>query len=244
MKTVEIEKLKSEVVSEVGLIDAMFGGKVTSISITTPEQYTMADQALVNLRLLQGSIKDRFFKAISPLKEAVKKAKEALGQVEDIEGELLTPVSNRVNVIKREMGAYQTRLAIEKEKAAEEQARVDEEARKKDLALKAKLEAAKTTAAQANIQKQRVAIAQERAAATVATPVIVKAAGSSVVTTYKGKVTVLKEFLHGVIDGTIPEDVLSLNESVLNSYVRSDIETVRQWPGVEVVPVVNIRAAR
>jgi hypothetical protein len=55
-------------------------------------------------------------------------------------------------------------------------------------------------------------------------------------TTWTGEVTDLQALVDAVIAGTVPRDVLMVNQPVLNGYARSMHALLNNWPGVRAVP--------
>jgi hypothetical protein len=84
-----------------------------------------------------------------------------------------------------------------------------------------------------------------KAAPVVATVVevaanVTKAAGVTERTTWAGEVTDLNKLIDAVIAGTVPRDVLMVNQVTLNGYARAmrDLMT-KNWPGVRAVPTTK-----
>lgn len=81
--------------------------------------------------------------------------------------------------------------------------------------------------------------AEVKAAPVIAAPIAAVesqvAAGGKGRKTYKPRVHDVEAFIAAVFAGTIPRDVLTIDEVVLNRYTRDVPKVVQTWPGVTVV---------
>jgi hypothetical protein len=234
MATVQIGKIQSELPS--------LKVEVAEIEVTGPESYAYAEGVLGRVREIRkgwATIWDRIQeKTIKPIRSGL----EELYQLNrDADG----PLAILEDSIKGKLTGYQRKVL--RQKAEEDAAKAREEARLQAEA-EAKARAAQTAATPQ--MKGRLSAAAERLmqqAATVAEqePTIEAPTGShsGVRTSKKLRIGDLDLFLASIVEGTIPRDVLPMEElvSTLTKKWKSDPD-VATWPGVEIyddVQVVN-----
>lgn len=116
-------------------------------------------------------------------------------------------------------------------KAAEEKQRKADAARSKPLKQKLEAEAAVLTT---NAEILDMGGAAQPVVGTHSTVRAKKVA----------QVSNLSKLLQGVIDGIIPDDVITINQVELNTAYRIDPEVVASWPGVTIIDDINISGRR
>jgi hypothetical protein len=214
-----------------------------SIEIDSPEMYRLAGDELASIKGKAKQLDEQRKSITKPLDDA-KKA------VMDLFRRPLEVLTSAEGILKRSMLAYDQE---QRRKQEEEQrkARIAAEAERQRQQAEAdkKAEEARQAAEAGDVKKAAELQQQAEETAAVAemitAPVIQlekpKASGVAVRKTYKARVTDLKALLQGVIDGVVPDAVIEINESVLNSQARSLKESMK-YPGVEVYTEEGISA--
>jgi membrane protein involved in colicin uptake len=214
-----------------------------SIEIDSADMYRLAGDELATIKGKAKQLDEQRKSITKPLDDA-KKA------VMDLFLRPLEILTSAENSLKRSMLTYdqeQRRKQEEEQRKASEAAAAERRRQQEEAAQKAeearKAAEAGDTQKAAELQQQ----AEEKAAVAemITAPVIQmekpKAAGVNVRKTYKARVTDMKALLQAVIDGKVPEAVIEVNESVLNSQARSLKESMK-YPGVEVYTEEGISA--
>lgn len=235
------QKAITETKKEVAALAAPVLHMLGSLKIVDADSYGKADTILSRIREARKGVTAKLAPILSPIEKAFKEIKEARDAIKDLHSELDKPLEVAEGQVKSLMRSYK----IEEQRLIEE---FEEEKRMEAEKAESRLREALEKENNAKTAAMRVRLAQKRIEAEAAVEVIeevaiaapVKAASSSTRTIPKWKVTDIKALLKAVVAGQIPEDMLLVNITVGNSYLKVAREEMEKWPGIEVFNDVQI----
>jgi hypothetical protein len=216
--------------------------KASVTSVTTPvltdaNYITVTDQAsLSTADLYLKRIRDARSGVNEKLDPIIRPVYEGLQALYALKRELSDPL----DLAERELKHKMTDFHMAQRRAEElERHKVEEETRRLSELAQAEVAKSQDTGLSA-IERARAKVKAKQAvveAVTVAQPVVipVRATNSSFIPTEKWEITNLKEFLKGIIDGTIPEEMVSVHAVNMNAMWRMNKGKVKGWPGVRMV---------
>lgn len=235
------QKAITETKKEVAALAAPVLHMLGSLKIVDADSYGKADTILSRIREARRGVEAKLSPIATPIEKAFKEIQEARKAVKALHTELDSPLEQAEAQVKGLMRGYkieEQRLIAE---AEEEKSR---EAEKADKLLREALEKennAKTAAMRVRLAQKRIeAEAAVEKVEEVAVAAPVKAASSSTRMISKWKVTDMKALLKAVVAGEIPEDMLLVNITVGNSYLKMARAEMEKWAGVEVWDDVQI----
>ena len=231
----ELEKTKKEALIQ----SRPLLTQATALLVVDEPSYIAADDLRSKIKASRKVFWDRITKAVTP-------AYQALQELYSIRNDLTKPLDDADVVITDKMKAFKR---IEAERVREEERRRELEAAKLREQAAEKLrreETAKTTQMQAKLAMQREAL-EEKAEEVETRPIeTVKAANSGTRSVLKIRVLDRLALIKAVAAGEFPDDVLDVDMSVLNSYLRTkqvDAESAKAI-GCEVYEDVQIVSGR
>lgn len=196
----------------------------TITKITSDEEYKLADA-------VRGDV-DKYLKWWEPQAEGViRPIRQGLDAMYALNRNMTQPALDLKAGMTRLMSAYQRELIAEKTKAKQEELRLAEEAERK---------AAQATTTTLKQRFYQAAQESREVAATIDQVGPVEGDSSHSRPVKKWRITNLLEFLTGITSRIIPVDFVEINTVKLNELLRTDEETLRQYPGVEVYEDVQI----
>lgn len=217
--------------------------KIFTLQVKDEAGYAVADYYLGRIREARKTIKAKFSTFIDPLKESVKKAKEALDQANKFMFELDEPLEEGEIKVKALLHDFTVkRLAEER---AEENRRQAEQA---ELNMQAQIaytkeQAAKTEAMRKRLATQRVDL-EAKAAEVEAVPVAqpVKVSNSSVRTKKVCHVVKKRDLMAAALDpqSPVPLEIFRVDQLMLNAWFKQRPDFVAQWPGISIEDDVTI----
>ena len=194
--------------------------RAVELEVVDSRSYAVADNLLSVIRKARKTWADRTSKITAPLKEAMAQLKVSMAEAKSFVEEVDSPLAQGEQVLRDSMRQYKLEEArlIEEERRKEqaEKDRLWREAEEKRL----KAEQAKTPQMASRLANQAAKL--EVAAATVAAPVQVpvKVQGSGTRTIRVWRVVDLKALLQGVVDGTVPTEIISLDTGFITGLHR------------------------
>lgn len=234
-------KVVTETKKEIAALTAPVLHHLAALQITDADSYLKADGLLSRIRTARKSIIEKLSPIFDPIERAFKEMKEARSAVSKLQDELDAPLAQGELQIKGLMREYKMeearQIAVAEDKKRQEKEKADrllreaqeKEANARTAAMRARL-AQKRVEAESKVEE--VDGREEEAP--------VKAAASSTRTVIKWRVTDFRKVLQGVLDGKIPEEMVSVNITVGNQCLKLDKEEMRQWSGIEIYDDVQI----
>lgn len=227
-------KARAEAITTIGPLR----GLADTLVIETEEDYIAADGDLQRISKARRWWDAKANEIISP-------ARKVLDLLYDLRNEFSKPLEADEKTIKGKMVDFKTRernqLRIAEEKRQEDIRKTRELAEEKER----KAAAARTKPMQTKLAIQAAELQQVVAMQEVAGPAEeVKAEGSSVRSKKVAQVKDLKAMLAGIISGEIPDDIISINQTELNTAYRLEAAIVAAWPGIEIVDEITIARTR
>lgn len=195
-----------------------------ALAIKDKESYDRAADLLLYAKGLNKKIVGYFKDLKDPINRAkdeiLKKEKEALAPVEQVEKQILGPAMSAFTV------EMERQRRIAQDKALAEARRLEEESR--------------LNAAVSAEQDGDKAVAEEilntpAPLPPVDVPKFEEARGLHDRTTWKGEITNLRELIKGILDGKVPITAIDGNLTVINQAARA-MKQEMNWPGVRAYP--------
>ena len=218
--------------------------RAVELEVVDSRSYAVADNLLSVIRKARKTWADRTSKITAPLKEAMTQLKVSMAEAKSFVEEVDSPLAQGEQVLRDSMRQYKLEEArlIEEERRKEqaEKDRLWREAEEKRI----KAEQAKTPQMASRLANQAAKL--EVAASTVAAPVQVpvKVQGSGTRTVRAWRVVDMQALLRGVLDGTVPPDVIKLDTPLVNGLHRLQPARVESWPGLEGFDNIQIVGSR
>lgn len=214
--------------------------RAKALQVTDAPSYALADALLSRLRDARKQVKARIATVLDPINQA----RAAILTLSHDLDDPLEAAELRIRTGMQEFKRLEMRQAQEAERRRQE----EEEALRKEAADKhMKQLAAKTEPMRQRLAAQRAEL-EEKADNVVAAPVLppVKAAHSSTRTVKKWRVTNEIALLREAADpeGSVPENVMMVDPSILNQWLKEAPEVLATWPGVELYDDVVIVGGR
>lgn len=203
---------------------------VAEMTITTEDEYLVADAMLGRIQAARKRWSARIGKIIDPLWEALKSGRELKNEVDK-------PLETLEGQVKASMRTFKLAEARRIQAAADEEARLRDEAAEKERAE----DAAKTAPMKARLAQAREKLeAKAEEKAEEQAPVIASASTTRMTT--KWRVLDQTAFIRGVLDQKIPGMALAINQVGVNQIFKAKggHDIVRAWPGVEVYDDIDI----
>lgn len=202
--------------------------------IRNEEDYLVADGLLSRIRRARKTWGDRMEAIIRPIRSG-------LDEIYSLNRDVDRPLEAQEARVKGLMRDYkleeQRQIQAAKEEREREERRKLEEAETKRIAA----EQAQTARMRERLIAQATR-AEAQAAAVAQTPIPQAVRGESSVSRPVQKVRVhnLTHFLQGIVDGYIPEDLVTVNQVALNREFKAEPDGIKAWPGVEVFDDIQI----
>ena len=225
----EISTLKSDYFALISKVTA----PAISHVITDPAHYHAADAILASIQSTKKSVQGKLEEKILPIRTRVD-AWYALRR------DLVDELDLCEKAIKAKMSSYKMEeMRKEQERVRQEQEETRKRAREAEEALRQSREA------ESAIDRAK---ARAKASQLVSAPMDippppppVRASRSSSVPTQTWKIVDRVAFIRGVIDGTIPPEMIEIHSVNMNAMWKINKGKVKEWPGVDVVDGVSIR---
>lgn len=207
---------------------------VKALRVTTAEEYEAADMLLSDIGRARRQWRLKIDPILSPLKQAIDKAKEAMMGAKALDAEVDGPFTLLEERVKKVMRDYKLEERRQLQAAKDAQDAAIEQDRLKLVELTRKEELAKTAALRMRLGLQR-SIVEAHAQELESTPkeAPVKAASSQARNVRKWRVTDVAAVLAGILEGSIPDDVMVVDSAAVGRHYRDSAETVESWPGFE-----------
>lgn len=201
----------------------------TGIVVSSPEEYDAADSRLSRVRETKKSVQLK-------LEEEIRPRYLTLESWYSLQRELIGPIDAAEKSLKHKMADYQLRLARQKAEADrirdEETRRLSQEAQKA-LTAANNPQLSAVDRARAKFQATKAVTQAQEVKEVVSIPEV-KGTSSTFIPTESWKVTDLKAFLQGVINGTVPLECVQVQVVNMNMFWKMNRERVKGWPGVVV----------
>lgn len=207
---------------------------VNSLEVTDQESYLEADSLLARVRVVRKQWGTRMEGIIRPIRQGLD---EVYGLNRDVD----RPLEALEKSIKQVMGDF--KLGEQRVlQAAQEAQRIESERLRREAEEKAwKATEAATPKLRERLQQQAAILEQKAVDVEAAEqPQAVVGLNSSSRKVKKWRVTDIKAFAKGVVDGYIPENCLLVNHSTTDVEFKNDPEGFECWPGVETFDDVQI----
>jgi|SRR5271155_199934 hypothetical protein len=205
------------------------------LAITDQVSYSTGDLQLLRIRDTRKLVNEKLDPIIRPIYDW-------LQSWYSLKRELSDPLDIAEQGLKQKMSTFQFELLKKKQ---ESQRLIDEETRRLSQQAQAELTKSHDTGlsaierARAKVKAQQT-VTQAKEVAQTTTVAPVRAANSSVIPTTIWEVTDFKAFLKGIVDGTIPEEMVTVQSVNMNAMWKMNKEKVKGWPGVGAVEGVRI----
>jgi hypothetical protein len=210
--------------------------RAQSVTVTDEASYQLADSLLARISTARADWKADTATVLDPINAARTAAMELRAKYD---GPLKLGEDRLREGMRQFRLSENRRIQQEEEKKRQEQLRQDREAEEKRQAA----ENARTPQMKGKLLAEAARL-EERADLTAAAPISrpVQAAHSGQRVTRKCRMKdgQWRQILKGILDGVIPADVVSIQDSTINAYFKSAPAEVSQWPGVEVFDDVDI----
>lgn len=213
-------------------------------SIDTPAELAVADELFGRVQKARKAWKLKMY-GTEAKPGPIPAIRSGLDQLYALNREVDKPLEDLENRVEKQMKAYHLRVWKEKQEAEQEQQAREAEARRVLEELEARKAALKTPAAKAKLEEQILEVAAEieemgqeeeeetapESANSMARPKKVPAVTGSV-----------SDICQGILDGVIPEDLVTVNMVKLRAYYKEDPTALALWKvyGIELQDDMNI----
>ena len=208
-----------------------------TITITDQDTYQLADNYLKFVRDAKSAVEEKLSPIIRPVYEG-------LQALYTLRRELTDPLDQAETRLRTSMSQFLTqerkRLAELERVRQTEIERVAREAEQTRLAARHISKSDPIARAKAALQAKRT-IQAAVAIVPPPPPPPTRASHSSGVPVENWQVSDTRAFLQGVIDGTIPEEMIAIHTVNINAMWRMNKNKVKGWPGVKIVESTQIR---
>jgi Skp family chaperone for outer membrane proteins len=225
----EISTIKSDYFALIAPVTA----PAISHTIHDPAAYHDADSILASIQTTKKSVESRLEEKILPIRTRI-------NAWHGLRRELVDELELAERTIKSKMAAYKTEeMRQEQERARLEQEETRKRAREAEEASKQAQQAGSAIErARAKLRAQQIV----NAPMTVPPPPPpVRASRSSSIPTQTWRIVDRAAFLKGIVDGTIPTEMVEIHSVNMNAMWKINKGKVAGWPGVGVEDGVSIR---